>query len=67
MLMEDMADADPLVKPAPDDLPVGARGCADCARLVQEARSALLAGDGSRLTDARVRRHRHVADGHSPN
>ena len=40
-------------------------GCAECDRLVEQGRAALLCGDRSRLTDVRVLQQRHNATEHS--
>jgi len=39
--------------------------CAECDRLVEQGRAALLCGDRSRLTDVRVLQQRHNAAEHS--
>ncbi len=66
MWLEDMADAEPLLnEPVPDvghDTPVG---CAECVRLFEQARAAVLTGDRSRLSDVRVYQYRHMATGHA--
>ena len=65
MLMEEWADAEPLVHPLPEvehDVPAD---CAECARLFHQARAAVLTGDQSRLSDVRVYQHRHLAAEHT--
>lgn len=39
--------------------------CTECGRLREQARAALLSGDGSRLTDVRVLQRRHAAAAHA--
>jgi hypothetical protein len=39
-------------------------GCAECGRLFQQARAAVLSGDRSRLADVRVLQRRHQAAEH---
>ena len=61
-----MADAEPLLnEPVPEvghDTPVG---CAECVRLFEQARAAVLTGDRSRLSDVRVYQYRHMTVGHA--
>jgi hypothetical protein len=46
--------------------PTGAHpGCAECVRLVEQGRAALLTGDKSRLADVRVIQDRHETDEHT--
>ncbi|MER5636524.1 hypothetical protein ABT095_06200 [Kitasatospora sp. NPDC002227] len=53
-------DAGVLDKPIQDD-----ENCSECQRLRVQERAAFLAGDGSRRTDVRVMRRKHVAEEHS--
>jgi len=65
MLMEEWADAEPLVHSLPEVEHNVPGECGECARLFRQAQAALLTGDRSRLSDVRVYQYRHTAAEHA--
>ncbi len=65
MLMEEWADAEPLVRSLPGAEQDAPADCAECTRLAQQGQAAVLTGDRSRLSDVRVYQYRHTAAEHT--
>lgn len=65
MIIEDPIDAQPFVRGAQVHYPEGMRDCAECRRLWEQARAAVLSHDLSRLSDVHVLQHRHDQANHT--
>jgi hypothetical protein len=67
MIIDEGVNPEPLVRETRGPRPLAAplAECAECARLVEQGRAAVLTGDRSRLSDVWVLKERHDAAEHA--